>query len=299
MLETPWYYRIEVEPGVFTPGTDRPNLAVCREIMERIDLHGKRCLDIGTQEFVAPIVMRYSGASDVVAYDRLNKLNRLDYLKRIYDFDIEYICGVELDKLRKQLESSEIGTAFDFVNFSGVLYHMVDPLSGLANARSFLRDGGIMLLETAASFKNTYSAEFNAKGELYGISSNYFLPSLSLLDYFVRMLRMAVLDVIVFGRNEKGVGRCALVLRGMAQVQPEPGDDWMHQHWIEKDFAACGLLYSELVSNEEDVRYLPSSTHFKTHPGTTSIDVYRSHLATPSYRLNRDLMSLKLAHVGR
>lgn len=38
---------------------------------------------------------------------------------------------------------------FDVVVFAGVLYHMIDPLAGMAIARSFLREGGIAVLETS------------------------------------------------------------------------------------------------------------------------------------------------------
>ena len=55
----------------------------------------------------------------------------------------------KLADLRPPLRQS--GEApFDVVVFSGVMYHMLDPLGGLAHAHSLVRDGGLLILETSA-----------------------------------------------------------------------------------------------------------------------------------------------------
>ena len=299
MLQEPWYYRIEVEPDAFTPGVDRGNLAVCRDLLTRIDLKGKRCLDIGTQEFIAPILMHHQGAAEIVAYDRLQKQRYLDFLKPIYGFVANYFGGISLLHLKKAMQTRGISPAFDFVNFSGVLYHMVDPLSGVAQARAFLREGGIMLLETAVSFRDGWKVDFNAEGELYGMSSNYFLPTLAVMDYWVRMMRMKVINATFWGSDENQIGRCALILRGMGEVQAEPRDKWMRKQWIENDFQMFGLRYPDLASRETPIEYRGAPSNQEKHPGTDSVTLASAYKNKPTYAWDKDLTALKLAHVGK
>src|SRR3989304_3789652 len=65
-----WYYNIEVEKGVFTPGVDRPSFALIRKLLRNADVRGKDCLDLGTMEGAIPVLLKRAGAKSVVAYDR-------------------------------------------------------------------------------------------------------------------------------------------------------------------------------------------------------------------------------------
>src|SRR5262245_8270415 len=71
-----WYYEIELADGLTTDGERHGNIAVVREFLRRVDLRGATCLDIGTQECVAPVLMMRQGAAHVDAYDRRSLENR-------------------------------------------------------------------------------------------------------------------------------------------------------------------------------------------------------------------------------
>ena len=62
-----WYYRIELSPGEFTPGRPIGTLRVLKKLWNDVDFEDKRVLDIGTMEFVAPILFTSRGAREIVA----------------------------------------------------------------------------------------------------------------------------------------------------------------------------------------------------------------------------------------
>ena len=70
---------------------------------------------------------------------------------------------------------------FDVVVLSGVLYHCFGPLHTLAMARSLIRTGGLMIVETFAVVDEQYAMYFNARGFFIPDPSTYFSPSIALL----------------------------------------------------------------------------------------------------------------------
>ena len=53
LLASEWYYKIEIEPGVFTPGRERPNLALVRKLLQHVNVQDQDCIDIGA---VGPVI---------------------------------------------------------------------------------------------------------------------------------------------------------------------------------------------------------------------------------------------------
>jgi len=81
-----WYYNIEVEKGVFTPGVDRPSFALIRKLLRNADVRGKDCLDLGTMEGAIPVLLKRAGAKSVVAYDRFIESPRwIPEIKKLYE----------------------------------------------------------------------------------------------------------------------------------------------------------------------------------------------------------------------
>lgn len=186
---TPWYYSVEMEHGKPTPGQNFSNVGLTRTLLQRTDLREKDCLDIGTMEGVIPTLMKRRDASRVVAYDRPSALTaRVEAVKDRFGVDFEFVSGVPLSELPARLDHQ----TFDVVVMSGVLYHLFSPLSGLATARGLLRNGGIMILETAAVIDDAPAMHWNSNFRFLGEA--YFFPSLACLDYFVRFLRMEIID---------------------------------------------------------------------------------------------------------
>ncbi len=243
-----WYYKIETESGEFTPGREIGTLPIVRRFLQRIDFTDQRVLDIGTQEFVTPILVGRRDPKEIVAYDRLDLSTRFDFLKTFYPSlaKTTYVHGpgLPLNRLKSKLKTSEIDPVFDVVIFTGVLYHMPDPMAGLAMARSFLREGGLMLFETSVSTDSGYTAEFNASGRLYP-GSNYFQVAPKTIDYMCRALRMRVLDAFWRGEGPQ-VRRLFMVLRGEADAVAPAEDKWIRKQFVEADMRPWGLQFKEL-----------------------------------------------------
>jgi SAM-dependent methyltransferase len=191
---TPWYYSMEMEPGKLTPGQTFSNVGLTRALLQRADLNGQDCLDIGTMEGLLPILMQRRGARSVTAYDRPSALtSRIASVKKRFDADFDFVSGFPLAEL-----PAKVGhRTFDVVVMSGVLYHLFSPLAGLAIARGLLRNGGLMIVETGAIISDEMVMYWNSASRFKGEA--YFYPSVACLDYFARFLRMEVIDSTFLG----------------------------------------------------------------------------------------------------
>jgi SAM-dependent methyltransferase len=287
-----WYYKAELAEGVFTNGTPRMNVAVVREFLRQIDVSGTSCLDIGSQEFLAPIVLLRQGAKSVTAYDRINLAQQYKVMKQVYGVDFDYLNGFPLGRLKRALSEAASRRVFDVVVFSGVLYHMIDPLAGLAMARSFLRSGGLMVIETSVKFSGDHVMQFNAGGKIYS-GSNYFQVSVATLDYWIRMLHMAPIDCAVLAGGDGC--RCVVICRAVDAVEADRDDLWIRRRFISSDFEPEGLNYGELVSVEGPIPYRPMEAESIIRTGTNSIDLWETVSKRERYRANRDLSILRLA----
>jgi tRNA (mo5U34)-methyltransferase len=139
-----WYHRIELEPGLVTPGVhDSPTVLAT---LDRLGLPrvctGLRVLDIGCRDgffafelerrgahvtgvdYAAPTVTGFSIAAEALG-------SRVEYrVENVYD----------LDPKRHGL--------FDIVLFLGVLYHLRNPMLALDSVRGVTRPGGLVFVDT-------------------------------------------------------------------------------------------------------------------------------------------------------
>lgn len=140
-----WYHRIEVRPGIVTPGSN--DTEANRERFDRIglplDCSGLRVLDIGCADGYFAFLAERRGAADVVA---------IDYRRRTSSgFDIAHrLLGSKVafhDDNVYDLTPEKYG-AFDVVLMFGLLYHLRNPLSALDTVRTMVRTGGRLFAET-------------------------------------------------------------------------------------------------------------------------------------------------------
>ncbi len=260
ILSENWYYTIEIEKGVFTKGFEHENLAITRKLLRNIEFQNKTCIDIGTQEAVIPILLKKAGAGQVVAYDRYDLSEKINLLRTVYTVDFAYIGGIQLQDLPRKLDESGMEPSFDLVVFSGVLYHMINPLGLLALVRAICRVGGLFLIETVAIQDSREMLYFNARGKTYGQSSNYFIPTTSWLDYALRMLGLLPLHAIYLGEIGSATPiRLAILCRSQSAPCPmDPDDDWMLQDFHGYIFKAEAQFdWQELGRNREPLAYRP------------------------------------------
>lgn len=120
-----WYHRIEVFPGVVTPGiSDSP--AMLRALDLPADLTGCRVLDLGTRDGFFAFECERRGASEVVALDYMPPQGTgFPVASRLLASRVPYVQ----DNLYN-LTPEKYGR-FDVVLFLGVLYHLPDPMGAL------------------------------------------------------------------------------------------------------------------------------------------------------------------------
>jgi len=206
-----------------------------------------------------PVLMKRAGARYVAAYDRLDLAERIARVKQAYGVDFDYIGGKGLAELPAEMQARS-HRHLDVVVFSGVLYHMINPLGGLALARGFCRAGGVFLLETAAMQGREMALHFNAGGKLYGMFGNFFVPTTACLDYFLRMLGLRPMRGCYIGdANDGSIVRVAVLCRGLAEPSPiDRADSWPGHANVMANFRdEASVQWDRLVSPRPEVALRP------------------------------------------
>lgn len=120
-----WRHRIEIAPGVVTPGRED-----CRAELRRIrfpaSLVGRRVLDVGCSDGFYSFEAERRGATEVVALDDESSLlagtgNGFQLAAEALDSKVRYEIGDV-----HGLSPSRVGT-FDTIVFLKVLYHLRNP----------------------------------------------------------------------------------------------------------------------------------------------------------------------------
>jgi tRNA (mo5U34)-methyltransferase len=134
-----WYHRIEVRPGIVTPGINDSPL-VLRHLSLPADARGLRVLDLGVRDGFFSFELERRGA-DVLAIDYMPaEATGFNVAAQLLGSRVPYV-----QENLYHLRPEKIGT-FDLVLFLGLLYHLPDPLGALRIVRSLSRSR--MLLET-------------------------------------------------------------------------------------------------------------------------------------------------------
>jgi len=125
---TRWYHRIEVRPGIVTPGINDSALHL-QSLDLPADCSGLRVLDLGARDGFFSFEMERRGA-DVLAIDYL-PADRTGFSIAAALLQ----SGVTYRQANiYHLDPAEIGT-FDIVLFLGLLYHLPDPVGALRIVR--------------------------------------------------------------------------------------------------------------------------------------------------------------------
>ena len=140
-----FYHCVDLGNGLKTPGwTDIVPMQVptIAEI-SRHDLRGKRVLDVGCCDGLFGFQAERQGAAYVLGID--NSLS-----KGATEFLIPWLdSAVQMREINLYDFEVEPQDRFDFVSFSGVLYHLRLPYFGLKRLADAMRPGATMVLETA------------------------------------------------------------------------------------------------------------------------------------------------------
>ena len=137
---------------------------------------------------------------------------------------------------------------FDLINCSGLLYHVFSPLMVLAAVRPLIKRGGLLLLSTIVTLDSAYTMHFNAGGQLHAEANTFWYPSVRLLDYLLRYMRLRPIDCAFLSHSDapppgvdpgdRASGYLSVVCRAIERAD---ADQWM------KDSAATSWDYLGLT----------------------------------------------------
>jgi tRNA (mo5U34)-methyltransferase len=187
-----WYHRIEVTPGIVTPGVnDTPT--VLENLPLPADCSGLRALDIGARDGFFSFELERRGA-DVVALDYVPAdQTGFAVASKLLGSKVPYV----VDNVYN-LDPKVVGT-FDLVLFLGVIYHLRDPLLALERIWGVCKDrlfvesqvldnayltpsGEFTSLALAApGLADAHIAQFYPGTALNGDNTNWWVPTLACL----------------------------------------------------------------------------------------------------------------------
>jgi SAM-dependent methyltransferase len=164
------------------------------------NLAGSRVLDIGVWTGGTSLLLSALGA-EVVAIEEVKKYaDTVSFLKKCFALENLTVLNASL----YELNNPEFFDGFDFVLFSGVIYHLTDPVLALRIVFNALRDGGRCLLETFAvdrdgswvNYQGPTAVSGGSREQLNRTGWNWFVPS-------PQALRQMMADA---GFQEVGIG---------------------------------------------------------------------------------------------
>lgn len=243
---TYWYHKIELLPGLITPGFDlEPLWDNLRKVRAHIDYKNKKVLDIAAFDGMFTFEAEKLGAASVIATDCMYKsfenfLFCREVLKSnaVPYFNVSpYNLTERLDVYFQEHYDIKDDRRFDIVQHLGLLYHLRDPMLSLLQARSVLTPGGFLLIETDAILENDEPVMiFNGLPDNARIRDNYSVWWAPTKRCLFEMLRASLFDVVeesysefqfdvpakeggriltdgAYNKYNYKVGRCAVVAR--------------------------------------------------------------------------------------
>jgi SAM-dependent methyltransferase len=306
-LADEWYYSIELTPGNFTSGRLFPNIVLTRYLLRRCHILGQRCLDIGTMEGLVPTLLARRGAREVVAVDGLNLSSRISLVQAAYEVEFDYHGNVGLTTLYDFLTERtrfrgavgvEQSFGFDVVILSGLLYHVFSPLHVLGTVRSCVRAGGLVIVETAAVRSREYDLRFNFSGTryIYGWTDVWF-PTVALLDYLCRFVKLAPLDCVYLGPSDPGcpdIIRIGIVCRATEHVVPREAEVLMEQSTHNFEYSSLLRRQVPRGPGEEDVPYEMDKAALHGCSNVETCDLIAAVETTAPLSYSRDQLLLRL-----
>lgn len=187
-----WYHEIDLGNGIVTPGHKefRGIWDQTRKVRSNLDYNGKKVLDICAYDGGFSFEAEKLGASLVVATDCCyRQYKNFLFCKQALNSKVIPYYNVSPHNLEEglnvflteclSLKENPYERLFDIVQHLGLLYHVRDPMLSLSQARSVIRTGGYLLLETAGIEGEESKMAFNGvpkKGEYWPTCGAEFPP---------------------------------------------------------------------------------------------------------------------------
>jgi hypothetical protein len=294
----PWYHSFILSNGERIRGAGfTPTVPLVRNLLSRMSLQGRNCVDLGTMDGLFAIMMEDFGCKEVIAFDRQDKTPQIGIVKELSGSVFPYYSGVGLEDVPRY-SLRRWGALADVVNFSGILYHMFDVLRGIGIVRGMVRRGGLVVLETPAVVSKECRLFYNWNWKFYTYGT-YFIPTLFCLEELCKFMGFKILDAnyITHGEYEgQPAVRVAVTLRAVdiPTFQPDPvRPDWVQTYSID-DFIEV-MDYSCLRSTDDAaVAYKPINGQFFGAEAVEGGSLYNFCSTQPPFGVDEDSVFLEL-----
>lgn len=121
------------------------HVAILAEFIDQfelpLDLAGKRILDVGVWTGGTSLILAALGAEVVALEEVVKYSDTVNYLAEAFGID-------RLTCIPKSVYNYEEQDAFDYIIYSGVIYHVTDPVLSLRILFNAMKDGGKIFIET-------------------------------------------------------------------------------------------------------------------------------------------------------
>ena len=275
-----WYYSVELLPGLAKTGIypdDFPLLP--RILMRNCGLAGMECLDLGSMEGLMPVLMSRQGARRVLATDAtFHCYEKMAAIKKYHKVQFQFSQVGLMYGLHEKLGNTG---GFDFINVSGLLYHVFSPMHVLAGVRPLLKRNGIMVVSTNVINRPELSMEFNEHGKLQIEPNTFWYISIPLFDYLLRYFKLSPIDCLYLPhpptdpiRFAKGfdAGYLSVVCRATDDVPVADDDEWARRS-VRKSWEWIGLCDEAALSNQP-----VSSIAYRQDAGSSGAGVQRQSI---------------------
>lgn len=232
-----WYYDVELMPDVIAKGQYSQTVPLLpRMLLRNCDLNGADCLDIGSMEGLIPTLMCRQGARRVLATDfNYHCYRKMSAVMKYYDVDFSFKRIGFLYDLASKIASPR-WPGFDFINLSGVLYHVFSPFHVLAGVRPLLKKGGLIIVSTNVIDRDEFAMEFNNGGRLQSELNTFWYLTIPMFDYMLRYFQLAPIDCLYYKHPPQdavrwvegsNTGYLSVVCRAVEDKGAASGDTWL------------------------------------------------------------------------
>ena len=204
-----WYHRIELAPGVVTPGTNvaTDSLEILDELGLPEDCTGLDVLDIGCRDgFFSFEAERRGGRVTAIDYEPAEATG--------FPIASEVLSSkVVFHHLDFYNLDPDVHGPFDIVLFLGVIYHLRYPILAIERCFQLLKPGGCLLLETQLTvdedvpWKKVPSWEFVPGNAFQGDETNKWLPTPAGLKGAIGDCGFESVEVTTTGKRGLAFGR--------------------------------------------------------------------------------------------
>jgi tRNA (mo5U34)-methyltransferase len=248
-----WHHRIEVAPGIFTPG-----LQWTQELLADIDLpndlSGMRVLDLGARDGFFSFECEKRGASEVIAVDYSPiELTGFNVAKKLLKSEVKWITANVY-----KINQLNLGK-FDLVLFLGVIYHLRNPYLAIDRIYDVLNIGGKIIVES-----HIINGGFVDEG------GNW----INLKDLNPRLENLRIAQMYKSGELSNDVTSPWSPSINTLEVMFENSGFSIDSSW-EKEFRG-GLTATTFQIEENHPRYIDSSS--ETNPNSTQLLISRSEI---------------------